>query len=367
MKKYRLTILFLIISLLLGLTSFAAGIGETVNYALYTDITAYIDGVPIRSYNVDGNTVIIVEDLKDYGFDVEWDNAARHLSVMRNEQLPNSSYKPEKIAKSLVGTRAKSVLSTDIKCTLYGYITPFPVKSYNIGGYTAIYMDSLAEAYGGAYKWNNKDRSLRWDRSNDKIVTYEWESDYYDYDAETQVSKLWTFTWVFPGIFIDSVRAVDHIEYLYNFDYNGFANNAPFKSAHDDFVLIFKELAEENGLDRWDTARLAVRFVQSLAYENEVGEYPKFPDETLFDSAGDCEDTSILLAKLLSKLGFYTVLVEFDNHMGVGVAVTDMNDGYYYKHDGRNYYYIETSDWGWEIGRMPDDLKGETVDIQEVY
>ena len=36
--------------------------------ALNTDIRAYIDEIPIRSYNIGGKTGIVAEDLRDYGF-----------------------------------------------------------------------------------------------------------------------------------------------------------------------------------------------------------------------------------------------------------------------------------------------------------
>lgn len=46
--------------------------GEEIGQVLYTDIVAYIDGYAIRSYNINWNTYIVVEDLAAYGFDVTW-------------------------------------------------------------------------------------------------------------------------------------------------------------------------------------------------------------------------------------------------------------------------------------------------------
>jgi len=53
--------------------------GQTMGEIRYSDIVTYINGYPIRSYNIDGNTWICVEDLKDYGFIVIWDSSDRIL------------------------------------------------------------------------------------------------------------------------------------------------------------------------------------------------------------------------------------------------------------------------------------------------
>ena len=53
---------------LAGLLTASAGavqIGAVTDYVLYTDIVANIDGCPIPSYNVAGDTVVVAEDLID--------------------------------------------------------------------------------------------------------------------------------------------------------------------------------------------------------------------------------------------------------------------------------------------------------------
>lgn len=68
MKKNIFFTLILIIFSIFPLNVYADVIGEALN----TDITAYVDDVPIRSYNIDGWTGIVAEDLREYGFDVVW-------------------------------------------------------------------------------------------------------------------------------------------------------------------------------------------------------------------------------------------------------------------------------------------------------
>ncbi|WP_298665711.1 hypothetical protein [uncultured Methanofollis sp.] len=80
-------------------------------------------------------------------------------------------------------------------------------------------------------------------------------------------------------------------------------------------------------------------------------EYPKYPVETLVDGEGDCEDSSILAASLLTFMGYDTVLLGYSDHMAVGVQMTG-NGPYYadytprsYDFGGKRYYYVETTNY----------------------
>lgn len=128
-------------------------IGDTVGYALTTDIVATINGYHIPSYNVDGHTYIVVEDLKYYGFAVYYDNSSRSLSVSRDysQSWVSKSYTKPSVLPYHVGKRAHSLLYTDIKTYLDGYYT----HSYNINGQTIIRFDALS-AYGGVSYDNGK-------------------------------------------------------------------------------------------------------------------------------------------------------------------------------------------------------------------
>ena len=56
-------------------------IGDVVGHTYYTDIAARINGHPLRSYNIGGETAVVAEDLREYGFSVVWDGEARTLTV----------------------------------------------------------------------------------------------------------------------------------------------------------------------------------------------------------------------------------------------------------------------------------------------
>jgi len=126
-----------------------------------------------------------------------------------------------------------------------------------------------------------------------------------------------------------------------------------------DMVQIFNKVAIEEGYSESEKVNFVIAFVQSLPYTvdsstTDWDEYPKYPLETLFERGGDCEDTSILVAALLDRLGYDTclLLLSHENHCAVGVSITGTY-GSYYEHDGKKYYYLETTGDGFEIGDMP--------------
>jgi transglutaminase-like putative cysteine protease len=119
----------------------------------------------------------------------------------------------------------------------------------------------------------------------------------------------------------------------------------------------FTQKAAEEHLGEWALVNLVVDFVQSLEYQPETGEYPKYPVETLMDGGGDCEDTSILLAAILDNLGLDCILLSPPGHMAVGVAVSGLT-AKHYPYNGHNYYYVETTGVNWNVGAIPPAYAG---------
>ena len=129
----------------------------------------------------------------------------------------------------------------------------------------------------------------------------------------------------------------------------------------------FLNTAAKYGYDSDDAVRLAIGFVQSLKYTpDDIGlgyDYPKYPLETLYDQGGDCEDTSILLVSLIKEMGYGCAIIMFDDHMGVGILGGEDVTGYYFETYGNKYFYVETTNTGWEIGEMPDELMYKTASV----
>jgi hypothetical protein len=119
----------------------------------------------------------------------------------------------------------------------------------------------------------------------------------------------------------------------------------------------FEDRAADQGWSDWELINMVVDFVQSLEYQSEQGEYPKYPVETLMDGGGDCEDTAILLAAILDKLTVNCVLLSPPGHMAVGVAIDGL-PAKHYAYNGRKYYYVETTGRNWNIGAIPPAYAG---------
>ncbi len=139
--------------------------GTPIGDVLYTDIVAYIDGAPVRSYNIAGNTYIVIEDLVGFGFGVQW--------LSDPVQYPNGvliatidpAVKPEAYTSTYVpeantntpGSVAMPYLYTNIQT----YLGETAVTGYNIGGFTCIGMDDLAAYCSSGYVWDAANLALR--------------------------------------------------------------------------------------------------------------------------------------------------------------------------------------------------------------
>ena len=141
------------------------------------------------------------------------------------------------------------------------------------------------------------------------------------------------------------------------------SSDAAFVEYDSDVIESFTStLSEESQyMTDLERANFVLKFVQSTKYITDevskgVGEYWKYPYETLYDDAGDCEDTAILYAALMKALGYNVVLLLYselngyvDGHMATGVNVLSAH-GTYYLIDGLKYYYCETTSNTMNVG-----------------
>ena len=119
--------------------------------------------------------------------------------------------------------------------------------------------------------------------------------------------------------------------------------------------------AEEKGEPAID---YIIDFVQSLGYrfDKTLGfdEFPKYPEETLYEGNGDCEDTSYVLYSLLEALGYDVALILYPGHMMVAIACGETKKELcgksYFSKDDKKYYPIETTGEEFEIGSIPSEM-----------
>lgn len=127
-------------------------VGAITGKVLSTDIVANINNKPIPSYNYNGYTVIIVKDLKSYGFEVNWNPIERKVEVIRNTDKEITGKEINTSAHLEPGTKLFNVLHTDI----ITYIDNQRVDSFNIDGHTVIYFNALSDH--GKLEWNQNAR-----------------------------------------------------------------------------------------------------------------------------------------------------------------------------------------------------------------
>ena len=129
------------------------------------------------------------------------------------------------------------------------------------------------------------------------------------------------------------------------------------------FINEFNIITGRERMNETQKTNLLINFVQSLTYTRDdistpYDEYPRYPLETLMAGEGDCEDTSILMAALLSDMGFDVILINPPGHMAVGVNTK--RTGHYWTHNNKDYYYLETIQPGWKIGECPEEYQVES-------
>ncbi len=154
MKKIISYLLTIVIVLgLLASTAEAAAVGDVIGAVYNTDIVAYINHYAVPSYAANGTSVIVAEDLANFGFDVVWDQNSRTLYISRNSDIQPSEMAFAKTAAA--GTKFADIFATDIKVFADGIQIP----SYAINGYTMIPVESLTMF--GECDWVPEERALK--------------------------------------------------------------------------------------------------------------------------------------------------------------------------------------------------------------
>lgn len=169
MKKLLFTALFL---LSLPLSASAAN-GDIAGNIYQTDIRAYINGVQVKSYSIDGKTAVAIEDiLTENSHQYFYDDNSRTLKFFSLD--PHYLAEDKTQSTQEVGKVIGNIYETDIKTSVYDVTLP----SYCIGGKTAVAIEDLGydggfSPIGGKYIWDGKNRtiSLEFLYSNSSIIS----------------------------------------------------------------------------------------------------------------------------------------------------------------------------------------------------
>lgn len=169
MKK---TIIGLLTTVLLLVSSTVFAESNIVGNIYSTDILAFVNGKPIDGYNIGGRTVIIAEDLDNYGFHCFYnDDDERKLEIVSYFYELGNDLEIAEIPRGKVGKIVGDIYKTDIKVFLNG----IEIEGYNIGGRIAICLEDMGDLYGSSnaeYGYSKYLGKTVWDESN-RTISFE--------------------------------------------------------------------------------------------------------------------------------------------------------------------------------------------------
>ena len=137
--------------------------------------------------------------------------------------------------------------------------------------------------------------------------------------------------------------------------------------AFDKFDMIlkgFEEIFRIEKMNDRDKIYFIISFVQNIKYQRPGGQLDLLPPlGTLATKFGDCDTKALLLYIILEKAGVDCVMFwSFQyKHAMLGVAINAR--GNYKSQRGKNYYFVETTYPGWNIG----DIDPEMNDLSMWY
>jgi len=193
------------------------------------------------------------------------------------------------------------------------------------------------------------------ERGVDKMFEWTFNGNSYQYHAELD-----------PDIYYD-FKELDH-SVTQESDYQKYVT--PDEEYVINIATDLNNMASNANLDDEDTINFVLSFVQSIDYQFDnvsagADEYPRYPIEMLYESVGDCEDSSALFASLMEAMGYDAVFILLPGHAAAGVALEGGTGTYYDVFDDR-YFYAETTGPGWNLGDFPTHYQGETASIYQV-
>ena len=185
-----------------------------------------------------------------------------------------------------------------------------------------------------------------------------------------------SYSWEFENKFYTALIVIDEQWYnrIRNQKKKRMYNHRHFPPMVDQGTKALRELINEFKQvmpKDWEEERkvnFVLAFVQSIPWTDDkrtgYDEFYKYATETLAEGQGDCEDTSILFAAILSGFGFKSALLDLPGHLAVGVNGNFRGDFVPYGND--KYYYCETTSKHRKLGNMPKEYVGKRVEVMPI-
>ena len=132
--------------------AFAAS-GDIAEKIYSTDVLAYINGIPVQSYDIGGRTAVILEDLPDAcgacGIEVSYSDELRTLVVNMNPwELP------EPQGNSIVRGKTGRIVGIVNKTDIVTYINGIEAPTFSLNGKMAVVLEDLGVAAESGAEWS---------------------------------------------------------------------------------------------------------------------------------------------------------------------------------------------------------------------
>lgn len=134
----------------------------------------------------------------------------------------------------------------------------------------------------------------------------------------------------------------------------------------DDVYNYFNDLSKSKKYSAYDLAGVILHFIQNIPYERPMNLTEKnsgtnildyfSPNEVADYKKGDCDSKSLFLVIIYRRLG-YDAIMFHSSHYGHVMAGLNINaTGQYMVHEGKKFYFIETTYPNWKIGDLPPNM-----------
>jgi hypothetical protein len=253
---------------------------------------------------------------------------------------------------------------------------PIDIDGVNLADKT---LDIMFDTVNGSWYGDNLNGFA--DGSLDGTQSSDDDDGALSYDVSVvPISGLKTYAWSYAGDGYEMQLNLSAKQY-YLYKYNGvdrspdnYDDAKAFVTVNDPAVAEaaseLASMASARGFSQIERANFVLCFVQSIDYSYDnvsagQNEYWRYPLETLYDQTGDCEDTSILYAAIMEKIGNDAVLLLLPGHMATGLSCPGASGGHV-TFESNDYYYCESTGPGWEVGEVPPEMSNAEVDCVQV-
>ncbi len=193
------------------------------NTIYFTDKTTYINNAEIPTLSYNKKPVIVAEDLKDYGFDVTWNEKDKKLTIKYNKNKKMNPVSTD-YYKNKNNKKAFSVIkNNDVKVFLNDGLKEYEIKDvYNVNGYMCIALSALSDIYDIKWSDNNNRADISVSEKKPKailpdgeeltsksayIMDFETGDTLYEFDADTQKACASIAKMMSVYVILDQIKA----------------------------------------------------------------------------------------------------------------------------------------------------------------